>query len=178
MAEIITEIIILKKYKFCNDIWGIIKEYMGVFGIDIRIPDFIKSVHLFNLSNFNNSYLGLQSRQSFNKGVEVKAFYNAIRLKNKIDILYTCDSLIKSVAIKEFKIPNDLVVGEDIIFYQHYFWDTIRILATVIKINNYSFTVRRLDNNKIKIIRSNNYLRRSKANPNEILFFNTNYRLN
>ena len=181
MAEIFTEIIIIKKYKFCDEIWDMIKEYIGLHGINLELPNIIKNINNVELYRYNIKSFGRQLCDK--KASQRKSFYSNLRLKNKEDKNIICDSLIELYEASKFKIPDDLKIGETVLIYSNYAFESNRDIGTISKINKGSFTVKVPERaisfgkyiyyDRVRIIKNNKYLRKEKATEHELRYFAT-----
>jgi hypothetical protein len=181
MAEIFTEIIIIKKYKFCDEIWDMIKDYIGLHGINLELPNIIKNINNAELYKYNIRAFGHNLCNK--KGPQRKSFYNNLRLKNKEDKNIICNSLIESYEESKFKIPEDLKIGETILIYVDNLFERDRDIGIVSSINKNSFTVKVPEKtyssysgkytyyDRIRIVKKNKYLRREKATEHELRYF-------
>lgn len=185
MAEIITEIIVIRRYKFCDEIWGMIKEYIGLYGIDLKIPNIMEKIsgnvlYHANLTIFNEF-------KCPKSGSQRKLFYNHLRLKtaqykelhDKLEIRKEICELIISKYEKElFKLPEGLKIGETILIYEFEYYDDDRQIGQVSTIgkDKQSFTVNIYEKGKFshyRIIKKNRkYLRKEIATPQQLKFFN------
>jgi hypothetical protein len=188
MAEVFTEIIIIRKYKFCDEIWEMIKDYMGLYGIDLRLPNImakISSKALYQSNRFNFGHPLCPKT-----GSQQKSFYNNLRIVatrhyigdepvSKYAKLATrkqfCESVINRYENELFKIPEDLKIGETILLFKYYCFEKDSEIGIVSKINTASFTVNVYENNKhshTRIIKKNGfYLRKINATENELGYF-------
>jgi hypothetical protein len=188
MAEIFTEIIVIKKYKFCDEIWEIIKDYMGIYGIDLRLPDIMQKISSKALYESNRFNFGHQLCPK--TGSQQKSFYNNLRIIatrhyicdepiSKNAKLATrkqiCESVINRYENELFKIPEGLKIGETILLFRYYVFEKDSEIGIVSKINTASFTVKVYENNKhshTRIIKKNGfYLRKIDATENELKYF-------
>ena len=181
MAEIFTEIIIIKKYKFCDDIWDMIKDYIGLHGINLELPSVIKNINNHALYAYNIKAFGYNL---CNKKVsQRKSFYNNLRLVDKNLKDNICNSLIESYEEAKFKIPEDLKIGETILIYSYYAYDSNRDIGVISSINKNSFTVKVPEKmyssykgtytnyDRVRIVKNNKYLRKEKATEHELRYF-------
>lgn len=176
--EIFTEVIVVKKYKFCDELWQIIKDYIGICGIDLRIPNIMALSTMHNICVYNTMCFENRSKYSTQKKLYVKFFYDNLRLKNKECVDTICDTVIKTYENSRFIVPLDLHVGEVVLIYAYAIWEREPDIGIVSKINKSSFTVKvpEMGSNgkyydKVRIIKNNKYLRRDKANADELRFF-------
>jgi hypothetical protein len=182
MAEIFTEIIIVKKYKFCVEIWDIIKEYMGLHGINLELPDIMAKLTINEIDTYNRMCFGIRSKTHHKKIPHCNFFYNNLRLKNVEDVNRICDIVINDYKNRKFKVPEDLKIGETILLYNYgYMWEKSAEIGTISKINKESFTVKikeKIDGysgvryvDRVRYVKNNNYLRKEKAKEYELRFF-------
>jgi len=183
MAEIFTEIIIIKKYKFCDDIWEMIKEYTGINGINLRIPNIIMSSNMNDIWSYNKMGFDIKKYSSNKKNV-CKIFYDNLRLQNKENVNKICNDIITTYENNTFKVPEDLKVGEIILLYINYIWESHSDIGIVSKISKNSFTVKIKETymngaysgiktyDRIRIIKNFKYIRKEKAKESELIYFN------
>jgi hypothetical protein len=176
--EIFTEVIVVKKYKFCDELWQIIKDYIGIYGIDLRIPNIMSLSNMQDIIVYNKMCFKNHSKYCIKKNLYVKFFYDNLRLQKKEDILTICDNVIKTYENSRFIVPLDLHIGEVVLIYAYAIWEREPDIGIVSKINKSSFTVKvpEMHSNgkyydKVRIIKNNKYLRRDKANADQLRFF-------
>ncbi|AIW01926.1 MAG: hypothetical protein YSLV7_ORF07 [Yellowstone Lake virophage 7] len=183
MAEVFTEIIVIRKYKFCDEIWEMIKNYMGLYGIDLRLPDIMAKISNDALYQSNRFCFGQEKCPK--TGSQRKTFYNNLRLDTLDNYISNearlrtrkslCDSLIYRYNKELFKIPEGLKIGETILLFKYYVFEKDSEIGIVSKINTSSFTVKVYENNKhshTRIIKKNGfYLRKIDATENELRYF-------
>lgn len=180
MAEIFTEIIIVKKYKFCDDIWEMIKSYIGIHGIDLRIPSIMLLSNMHDINVYNKMCFENHSKYALKKNLYVKFFYDNLRLKNKEEISTICDTITTIYENRKFKIPEDLKLGEIILLYSYALWEKSPDIGKVSSINKLSFTVKVPEKHsngkyydKVRIVKNNKYVRKEKATVDELRYFGT-----
>ena len=173
MAEIYTEIIVIRKYKFCDEIWEIIKEYMGLYGIDLRLPDIMNKITGSALYQYNEYIFGYDKITK--SGSQRKLFYNNLKYMIGENRKSSMDKLIKRYNDSLFKIPKDLEIGEIVLFYNFYEFEADSEIGFVGNINEKSFTIRIYENNKFshyRIIKKNSgYLRMKEASREQLKYF-------
>jgi hypothetical protein len=177
--EIFTEVIIVKKYKFCDELWDIIKSYIGIYGINLRIPSIMSLSNMHDINVYNKMCFETRSKSYQKKNLYVKFFYDNLRLKNKEEISTICDTISTIYENRKFTIPEDLKIGETILIYSYAVWERDPDIGLVSKINKLSFTVKVQEKNslngkyydKVRIVKNNKYLRKEKATNMELVFF-------
>lgn len=142
MAEIVeytnyTEngIFVIKKYEFCDELWNIIKQYLGLNGgINIGLPQALAKLSVvrlqtilylpFRFEEYNNPF-----RFCTNTGSAVvrrknlmKVFYkNFGKVSNQLRIT---DDIVKMIGNLKFKTPEDLEIGEKVLIFKNDWLDS------------------------------------------------------
>jgi len=164
MAEIFTEIIIVKKYKFCDELWAIIKNYMGVHGIKLHIPKMISDIGLQKLANVMHTTFRLKviipneiKSAGLKKKLMLKALYTKYNTLDKNKKMLVCDLTDEYLDGLKFKVPEWLKINDSIKIYikKNGIWARV---GKVITISKNSFTVK-YDDDTIQLIKSNIYAR-------------------
>ena len=164
MAEIFTEIIVLKKYKFCDELWSIIKDYMGVHGIKLYIPKMLYDIGLQKLANVMHTTFRLKviipneiKRAELKKKLMLCALYKKYNTLDKDKKMLVCDLTNDYLNGLKFKVPEWLKINDSIRIYikNNGIWSKV---GKVITISKSSFTVK-YDDDTIQIIKSNIYSR-------------------
>jgi hypothetical protein len=165
MAEIITEIIVVRKWKFCNELWDIIKDYMGIHGIKLHIPKLLSSIGLQKLANVMHTVFRIKVNiPSILKGSEVKrklmlkALYQQYNSFDKDKKLIACNLAYDYLNDLKFTVPEDLKIGELIKIVGHGSLRWSPSIGMVHKISKGSFTVIYNDATT-QVIRSKIYIR-------------------
>ena len=166
MAEIITEIIVVRKWKFCSELWDIIKDYMGIHGIKLHIPKLLSSIGLQKLANVMHTVFRIKVNiPSILKGSEVKrkimlkALYQQYNSFDKDKKLIACNLAYDYLNDLKFTVPEDLKIGEvlRIKTTDARGWCVTKV-CKVYKISKGSFTVI-YDDDTIQVVRSKIYRR-------------------
>lgn len=175
MAKIFTEIIIIKKYEFCPEIWDIIKEYMGVYGIDLKLPYIMEKISGSALYQSNLSIFKSDKCTKF--GSQKKSFYNNLKLLTPAKRSTACKMLINIYNRTSFKVPNGLKIGETILMYETYEGEPTREIGTVSTIGDDFFKIKIYENKSkstyyTKTVKQNRkYIRKATANYVQLKYF-------
>lgn len=155
-----------------------IKDYIGIRGINLRIPSIMSLSNIHDINVYNIMCFENRSKYCQKKNLYVKFFYDNLRLKNKVEISTICDTIITNYENKKFTIPKDLKIGETILIYSYAVWEKSPDIGKVSSINKLSFTVKVPEKHsngkyydKVRIVKNNKYVRKEKATVDELRYF-------
>jgi hypothetical protein len=162
------EIAAPQQWYFCDDIWEIIKDYMGVSGG-------IKPSISLQLSKFGVSRLAQTLYMAYDIGGVIratgstaqrkallKAFYTRYRLLNRDQKEIKNGRAERFINSMKFSIPEDLTIGEEVLVYKECYIESPRKIGKVHSIARSQFTVK-LRDGTLKIVKSNKFIRKDKV---------------
>jgi hypothetical protein len=136
------------KYYLPDDIWIIIKEYMGVdIGINIRIPMIIRNLAKSKLDNILNLLMPIHNIREFgethNKEHNIKMFYKNMCLFNGINRKAITDEIVQKFG--KWEPPANIRLGDEIFIERStpstILKDLLPLCGKVFKINKSSIVV-------------------------------------
>ena len=156
------------QWYFCDDIWEIIKDYMGVGGG-------ISPTVALRLSKFGVSRLAQTLYMVYDIGGVIRAtgstaqrkallkvFYTRYRLLNRDQKAIKNDCAERYINSMKFTTPEDLTIGEEVLVYKECYIESPRKIGKVHSITRAQFTVK-LRDGTLKTVKSNKFIRKDKV---------------
>jgi hypothetical protein len=169
MENIFNEMIIVKKYRFIDDVWEVIKDYMGINGgIKINTAFTLYNLGIPKLENIAlfvfNIYDEFKRGNAADKRKKIlNEIYKKYRLINKCNKMAICDKIDYLLDSVKFKTPEDLQIGETILLYKDTFFEETRKVGKVHSISKYQFIVYIEKTKEYKIVKTDKFKRRNEA---------------
>jgi len=162
------EIVAPTQWHFCDDIWEIIKDYMGVSGgirpsISLRLSKFgvsrlAQTIYIvYDIGGVIRATGSIAQRKAL-----LKVFYTKYRLLTRHQKEIKNDCAERYINSMKFSPPEDLTIGEEVLVYKECYIESPRKIGKVHSITKSQFTVK-LKDDTLKIVKSNKYIRRDKV---------------
>lgn len=138
--------LVLKKpqYRFCDDIWNNIKEYVGVSN---QYPiDLIKTMEKTGLDKLKKIYSKIthyritgNSNAKNMKEFLIKCFFKFVKIQKNPQLYLTMYENIEPISKMQWQPPSDLEIDEEIKVCRGRY--DVPLIGKVVQINEFSFVV-------------------------------------